>query len=178
MKAAAFGLVGRQVSSDRDWRALRAPSGGQRCGSELQARRGGSQAGISNEEEQARRILVAEDNEVNQQLMMLFLGKRGYEVVIAKNGTEAVERYEQSAFGVILMDLQMPGLDGLGATRAIRGLERKNGGRIPIIGCTANATRDYELACYDSGMDEYITKPVDFDKLLGMIRAFTCSAQS
>lgn len=106
------------------------------------------------------KILLAEDNPVNQKLAMLMLEKKGHKVVVARNGLEAVEKNEQEKFDLILMDIQMPELDGLQATRQIRELEKRTGKRIPIIALTAHALKGDEEKCLEAGMDEYISKPI------------------
>jgi signal transduction histidine kinase/ActR/RegA family two-component response regulator len=106
------------------------------------------------------RVLVAEDNLVNQKVLtrMLMLGGHSFE--IAGNGEEAVRRCREGRFDLILMDVQMPTLDGLEATRRIRASEAASGAHLPIIGVTAGATAAELGACLDSGMDSCITKPI------------------
>ena len=106
------------------------------------------------------KILLAEDNPVNQKLAMLMLEKKGHKVIVARNGLEAIEKNEQEKFDLILMDIQMPELDGLQATRQIRELEKRTGKRIPIIALTAHALKGDEEKCLEAGMDEYISKPI------------------
>lgn len=105
------------------------------------------------------RVLLAEDTEVNQLSLSLYLGKRGHSVVVAGDGEQAVRAFERQPFDIVLMDLQMPTLDGLGATALIRGMEKERGGRVPIIALTADATRETADLCLQSGMDAYLTKP-------------------
>jgi signal transduction histidine kinase/ligand-binding sensor domain-containing protein/CheY-like chemotaxis protein len=106
-------------------------------------------------------ILLAEDNPVNQKLAAQLLRKRGHRVEIASNGAEAVNAFEQGVFDVILMDVQMPELDGLEATTAIRALERPTGTRIPIIALTSHAMCGDRERCLETGMDDYVTKPIN-----------------
>ncbi len=116
---------------------------------------------------QARlRILVAEDNPVNQKVAKLLLEKRGHVVDIASDGLQAVALQEQGAFDLILMDLQMPGKDGCEATAAIRRLEEARGTRrTPIIALTAHAMKEEVERCLAAGMDGYISKPIQIAEL-------------
>jgi len=109
---------------------------------------------------QQLRILLAEDSFVNQKLALGLLKKHGHEVVVANNGREAVELARAGDFDLILMDVQMPELDGLDATRAIRDGEQQTGGHIPIIALTAHAMKGDRERCLDVGMDGYVSKPV------------------
>lgn len=106
------------------------------------------------------RILLVEDNVVNQKLASLLLKKDGHSVVVASNGLEAVTIHGSEYFDLILMDVQMPEMDGLQATRLIRKAEMDSGRRIPIIALTAHAFKSDQDACLDAGMDAYITKPI------------------
>ncbi|MBW2562869.1 MAG: response regulator [Deltaproteobacteria bacterium] len=104
-------------------------------------------------------ILLAEDNSVNQKLAKLMLTKAGYQVEIANNGKEAVEKFTSSPeeFSLIFMDIQMPEMDGMEATQAIRS---KGFDTIPIVAITANAMKGDRKMCLEAGMDDYITKPI------------------
>ncbi len=104
-------------------------------------------------------VLLAEDNPVNRQLAVQLLRKRGHNVEIATNGAEAVLAFERKAFDVILMDLQMPELDGFEATAEIRARESRTGARIPIVALTSHAMRGDRERCLEAGMDDYVTKP-------------------
>jgi PAS domain S-box-containing protein len=117
------------------------------------------------------RILVAEDNSVNQRLAARLLEREGHSVTIAGSGQEAVDLFEQRPFDLILMDVQMPGLDGLQATARIRQKERATGGHVPIAAMTAQAAESDRLRCLESGMDAYVTKPVHVPALLKMIES-------
>jgi signal transduction histidine kinase/DNA-binding response OmpR family regulator len=110
------------------------------------------------------KILVVEDNPVNQKVALRFLTKNGYEAAVADNGELGLEALRQGTFDLILMDVQMPVMDGLTATRAIRQAEAAGAAgftkRIPIVALTANAlTGDREM-CLDAGMDDYVAKPL------------------
>jgi PAS domain S-box-containing protein len=115
-------------------------------------------------------ILLAEDNAVNQLLMVRLLQKRGHRVVVAGNGKEALAAWERETFDLILMDVQMPELDGLEATQELRRREQQKQTRVPIVALTAHAmTGDREM-CLAAGMDSYLTKPInvkDLDEVLG-----------
>ncbi|MCP4216762.1 MAG: response regulator [bacterium] len=107
------------------------------------------------------KILVAEDNRINQKLIKGILVKRGAEVTIAENGIQAVERFVSDYFDIILRDIQMPELDGVGATKEIREFEKKNDcARIPIVALTAHAMKGDRERFLDAGMDTYISKPL------------------
>jgi CheY-like chemotaxis protein len=120
------------------------------------------------------RILVAEDNSVNQRLASRLLEREGHSVTIAGSGKEALESFErqhleQRQFDLILMDVQMPDVDGLQATARIRDRERGSGHRVPIVAMTAQAAESDRLRCLESGMDAYVTKPVHVPDLMRMI---------
>jgi two-component system, sensor histidine kinase and response regulator len=118
-------------------------------------------------------ILVAEDNFVNQTLARRLLEKRGHKVTMVANGKHAVERAIEQTFDVILMDVQMPEMDGCDATRAIRNVERAGGLRVPIIALTAHALKDDKEKCLAAGMDGYITKPIRPGELFDVISQVT-----
>jgi len=106
------------------------------------------------------RVLLAEDNLVNQRLAVRLLEKRGHSVVVAGNGREALAAFESGGFDLILMDLQMPEMDGFEATTAIRERERESGNRVPIVALTAHAMKGDREKCLAGGMDGYLTKPI------------------
>jgi signal transduction histidine kinase/CheY-like chemotaxis protein len=117
-------------------------------------------------------ILLADDNLVNRQLTARLLLKRGHSVTTATNGLEAVEKFQAQAFDVVLMDVQMPVMDGLTATARIRECENGTGSRIPVIAMTANAMRGDREECLAAGMDDYISKPFQPDQLFAMVEAY------
>ena len=115
------------------------------------------------------RILLAEDNEVNRRVAERMLGKRGHLVIAVGNGREAVETSEHEQFDVVLMDVQMPVMDGLEATRAIRQREQATGARLPIVALTAHAMAQDANICLDAGMDAYLAKPIHADELMRLL---------
>ncbi|EMI21079.1 multi-sensor hybrid histidine kinase [Rhodopirellula maiorica SM1] len=114
-------------------------------------------------------ILLAEDGLVNQRVAMGFLKPRGHNVVIAEDGKQAVQAWENGSFDLILMDVQMPEMDGIEATEWIREKERASGEHIPIIAMTANAMKGDRQRCLDAGMNDYVSKPVQPDSLFEVI---------
>jgi PAS domain S-box-containing protein len=111
------------------------------------------------------RVLSAEDIEANATLVMLRLTQQGHDVTWVKNGREAVEEFVKGDYDLILMDVMMPELDGWGATREIRTLEKDRGGHIPILALTASIMREDHEKCLIAGMDRVEGKPIDFDHL-------------
>jgi CheY-like chemotaxis protein len=111
-------------------------------------------------------ILLVEDNPINQKVAARLLEKHGHTVVIARNGREALALLDGRAFDLVLMDVQMPEMDGLEATAAIRRREHGTGQRLPIVALTAQATTDDRARCFQVGMDGYLTKPVRTQVLL------------
>ena len=119
------------------------------------------------------KILLVEDNPVNQKVASILLKKMGLSVDIANNGLEAIEAVQQKNYDLILMDCQMPEMDGFEATRQIREMEKKGQiKKLPIIAMTANAMEGDREECLAAGMDEYITKPVNKDKLKEILENF------
>ncbi|MEY2954252.1 MAG: hypothetical protein RLZZ401_2339 [Pseudomonadota bacterium] len=116
------------------------------------------------------RLLVAEDHPINQMVARKVLEQMGHSVTMAANGLLAVEKYTAERFDLIFMDIQMPDLDGFGATRQIRALEAQRTYRTPILAMTAHAMDGYREKCLAGGMDGYVTKPVDRVKLAAEIR--------
>jgi CheY-like chemotaxis protein len=106
------------------------------------------------------RILLVEDNPINQKVAQHLLERAGHDVTIANNGREALDCIGREKFGLVLMDVQMPEMDGLTATAAIRESERDSGERVPIVALTANAMIGDRERCLEAGMDAYVTKPV------------------
>ncbi|WP_020166569.1 MULTISPECIES: response regulator [Methylotenera] len=115
------------------------------------------------------RVLIAEDHAVNQEVIKAILSHDGYEFMVVDNGLEAIELLEQEIFDVILMDMQMPVMDGCQAAMEIRKREEVSGGRVRIIAITANATKGDREICMSAGMDDYITKPIDAQILIAKL---------
>ena len=118
-------------------------------------------------------FLAAEDNGINAEILSELLELEGASCVVVENGLLAVERFQRSApgeFDAILMDVQMPVMNGHEAARAIRALEREDAGRIPIVAMTANAFAEDEKAALDAGMDAHVAKPLDVEMLKKVIR--------
>ena len=107
------------------------------------------------------RILLAEDNPVNVKVARAFLEKWGHHVTVAGSGKEALVRIEAETFDVVLMDVQMPEMDGLEATRTLRAREAETGGHVPVIAMTAHAQASDRERCVAAGMDDYVVKPVE-----------------
>ena len=121
------------------------------------------------ERRQGLSILLAEDNLVNQKLAVTLLNKQGHEVQVAVNGRQAVDLFATQHFDLIIMDVQMPKMDGFEATAEIRRREKDTGLHIPIIAMTANAMAGDREHCLDAGMDGYVSKPIRVDELLAAI---------
>ena len=115
------------------------------------------------------RVLLAEDSPVNQQLAIRLLRRAGHTVAVADHGGLAVELFRQGEFDLVLMDLQMPHMDGFQATAAIRDIERSTGGHVPIVALTAHALKGDRERCFRSGMDGYVAKPIRAAELLETI---------
>jgi len=116
-------------------------------------------------------VLVVEDNPVNQTLVRRLLLRRGHQPTLASNGRLALEIFRESRFDLILMDVQMPEMDGLTATKEIRKLERQEKRcSTPIIGLTANAMTGDREECLQAGMDGYVSKPIRTAELFAVIR--------
>jgi CheY-like chemotaxis protein len=114
-------------------------------------------------------VLVAEDNPTNQKLAAKLLEKLGHNADVAADGRNAVAMWGKGRYDVILMDVQMPEMDGFEATAAIRAAESASGGRIPIVAMTAHAMAGDRQRCLDAGMDDYVSKPIrpdDVDRVL------------
>ncbi|MGH9581541.1 MAG: response regulator, partial [Bryobacteraceae bacterium] len=115
-------------------------------------------------------ILLAEDNPINQKVALALLRKKGHTVRVAATGKEVLDLCERENFDLILMDVQMPEMDGLQATAALRRSPRPELARMKIIAMTAHAMQGHEQMCLSAGMDAYISKPITPDKLHSAIR--------
>jgi len=123
-------------------------------------------------------ILLAEDNIVNQQLALAILEKLGYGADVAIDGKEAIGAIERDFYDLILMDVQMPGMDGIKATKLIRQEEKETGVHIPIIAMTAHAMQGDRERCIEAGMDDYVSKPIDTQKFSDAIEKQLSHAKS
>ena len=122
---------------------------------------------------QRLQVLLAEDNLVNQSLIAAVLEKAGHQVVLAVDGLEALAAFERQPFDLILMDVQMPRMDGLAATEGIRAAEKTSGRHVPIVALTAHAMKGDRELCIGAGMDDYLTQPIDLSDLRATIRMWT-----
>ena len=121
-------------------------------------------------------ILLAEDNLVNQRLVTRLLEKRGHRVVAAVNGREALEALEKDAYDLVLMDLQMPEMDGMEALAKIREKEAVHGGHQPVVALTAHALKGDVERGLSAGMDGYLTKPIRLEELDEMLGRYAVRA--
>jgi two-component system, sensor histidine kinase and response regulator len=124
------------------------------------------------------RVLLAEDNPVNQALTMRLMEKAGHSVTIANNGKQALSALERSSFDLVLMDVQMPDMDGFAAVASIRQGERDTGAHIPVVAMTAHAMKGDEEKCLAAGMDGYVPKPIDRERLYQVIGRVTEPAEA
>ncbi|WP_147303753.1 glucokinase [Parvularcula marina] len=133
-----------------------------------------NQPGSEEMDRPVMRVLVAEDNAVNRMVITAMLENGGYEITMTEGGEEAVSAFSEMKPDIVLMDVQMPGIDGLEATKRIRSIEEQNGieEHVPVIGITAHTMPEDRRRCLDSGMDDYLPKPIVRDKLLGVMERF------
>ncbi|MBC8873876.1 MAG: response regulator, partial [Planctomycetes bacterium] len=124
----------------------------------------------------ALRVLMAEDSLVNQKLAIGILERRGHTVVVANDGREALAALTTQRFDIVLMDVQMPQLDGIEATAAIRAMEKETGTHLPIVAMTAHAMKGDRERCLAAGMDAYVAKPVRARELLQAIGVVLAAA--
>lgn len=122
------------------------------------------------------KILLAEDNEVNQEVAIHILSEAGHTIMVANNGKEAVAQMEEQAFDLVLMDVQMPEMDGFEATKVIRLREKESGQYTPIVALTANAIKGDKERCLEAGMDGYVSKPFQKQELLETIQKLNTKA--
>ncbi len=130
------------------------------------------QHAVANTLFQGKKVLLAEDNAINQLIAKEELEDMGLVVSVANDGKQAVEIWQQGGFDLILMDVQMPEMDGLEASQKIRELERGSGLRMPIVALTANAMKEDLQRCLDAGMDDYVTKPFQPHQLAAKLKVY------
>jgi CheY-like chemotaxis protein/HPt (histidine-containing phosphotransfer) domain-containing protein len=124
------------------------------------------------------RILLAEDNPINQKLALAVLKKKGWETVPVMDGREALTKLETEQFDLVLMDVQMPVMDGYEATKQIRNIEKTTGTHMPIIAMTAHAMRGDREKCLEAGMDDYVSKPMKAVELFAAVdRVLACKTE-
>jgi signal transduction histidine kinase/ActR/RegA family two-component response regulator len=133
--------------------------------------------GAASGQDRTVRVLLVEDNLVNQKLFVRLIEKLGHQVSVAANGREALTMHAAGRFDVVLMDVQMPEMDGLEATREIRRRERRSGAHTPILGLTAHAMKGDKERCLEAGMDSYLAKPVRVDELAEAIASLAAPSQ-
>ena len=124
------------------------------------------------------RVLLAEDSPVNQRVATAMLEKWGHRVAIACNGRQAIAMFPKEPFDLVLMDVQMPEMDGLEATQAIRQYEQSNGGHVAIVALTAHAMKGDRQRCLSAGMDAYVTKPIRSKELVRVISEVTTESET
>jgi len=123
-----------------------------------------------------QRVLVVDDNEVNLMIAGELLSQAGLEVETAENGAQALECLQRARFDMVFMDMQMPVMDGLEATRRIRSQPDK--ARLPIVAMTANALAADRDLCLQAGMDDVLTKPIEPDRLLEAVRRYAATMRA
>ena len=114
-------------------------------------------------------ILLADDNPVNTKIAKTMLEKAGHRIDSVADGAAALDAINQKRYDLVLMDVQMPVMDGLEATRRIRSLSDPDARRLPIVAVTANAMSGDDHLCLNAGMDDYVTKPIDHARLLSKV---------
>jgi CheY-like chemotaxis protein len=119
------------------------------------------------------RVLLAEDGPVNQEVATALLEMLGHSCDVAESGREAIEAFQRKTYDVILMDLDMPDVDGFEATRQIRALERDLGTHVPIVAMTAHAIKGFRQQCLEAGMDDHLTKPIQPVTLMKLLRSIS-----
>jgi CheY-like chemotaxis protein len=124
---------------------------------------------------QRLRVLLAEDSPTNQKLVIRLLERWGHQVTVANDGREAVAACADGGFDLVLMDVEMPHLDGYQATAAIRAAERGRGQHVPIIAMTAHAMQGDRERCLNAGMDGYLSKPIRKQQLQEILQPFSAS---
>jgi two-component system, sensor histidine kinase and response regulator len=117
-------------------------------------------------------VLLVEDNLVNQKVASRLIERQGCRVTVAANGREAITLHRNRSFDIILMDLQMPEMNGFEATKSIRAAEQGTDSHVPIIALTANAMAGDREICLEAGMDDHLPKPIDAGRLLHVLQTY------
>jgi CheY-like chemotaxis protein len=117
----------------------------------------------------AKRVLVVEDEKINAMVISAMLRKIGHDVHLASNGLQALQKVRQTEFDCIFMDIQMPELDGVETTRAIRATATNQNSKVPIVALTAHAMKGDRERFISAGMDDYLAKPVEMDSLVEVL---------
>ena len=123
-----------------------------------------------------KKILVAEDNIINQLIIKKILEKTGCEIIIVENGNLALEELERQNFDLIIMDCQMPDMDGFETTKTLRVNKENTHSEIPVIALTANVTLSDKTKCLESGMNEFLVKPINKNKLYSVLAFYLKAA--
>ncbi len=139
----------------------------------LQAEAGSAALATPKPSARPLKILLAEDNVVNQKVASGLLERRGHSVTVASNGRGALEQLKANTFDLVLMDVQMPDMDGFEATAALRSMELATGGHLPVVALTAHAMKGDRERCLQAGMDGYLSKPLRADELFDVIDTIT-----
>jgi CheY-like chemotaxis protein len=121
-------------------------------------------------QEKSLKLLIVEDDEIIRMVIGKFSIRKGWNVVLAEDGNAALDAYQKQDFDVIIMDCQMPVLDGYKTTGAIRQLEGQSGTYTPIIAMTANAGEGFRQTCLNAGMDDYLTKPIEISAFYVIVK--------
>lgn len=129
------------------------------------------------ERRQSLRVLLAEDSPINQKLAVRLLARRGHDVTVVDDGRKAVDAFRDTEFDIVLMDIQMPELDGFAATAEIRKLEEGTGARVPVVALTAHAMAGDEARCLEAGMDAYVSKPFRPEELFVTVEQMAAGAK-
>lgn len=127
-------------------------------------------------EAKSLKLLIVEDDAIIRMVIEKFSIRKGWKVVLAEDGNAALDAYQKQEFDVIIMDCQMPILDGYKTTAAIRQLERQKGTHTPIIAMTANALIGVRETCLNAGMDDYLTKPVEISAFFAIVERWAKSS--
>ena len=119
------------------------------------------------------KLLIVEDDEIIRMVIEKFSIRKGWKVVLAEDGSTALDAYQREKFDVMIMDCQMPVLDGYKTTRIIRQLENQSGTYTPIIAMTANALDGFRETCLNAGMDDYLTKPIETSEFYEIVEKWS-----